>query len=66
MTGVVIAFGARAEAAADLHVGDRVRVDGRLGQREWTAEDGTRVGAQRIIAERIRVIETATAQEVAS
>lgn len=63
---VVIAFGARADAAADLHAGDRVRVDGRLGQREWTAEDGARVGAQRIIAERIRVIETTTTQEVAS
>lgn len=63
---VVVAFGVLAEDTANLHAGDLVRVDGRLGQREWTAEDGTRIGAQRVIAERVRTIETAPAQEVAS
>lgn len=38
-----------------------IRVDGRLGQRAWTAEDGVRIGAQRIVAERVRTLET-TAQ----
>lgn len=63
---VVVAFGVHAEDTADLHAGDLVRVDGRLGQRQWTAEDGTRIGAQRVIADRIRAIEPAPAQDVAS
>jgi excisionase family DNA binding protein len=69
---VVVAFGGRADDTATLHAGDLVRVDGCLGQREWTAEDGTRIGAQRVIADRIRAIgvaipeEAATAEEAAS
>lgn len=70
---VVVAFGRRADDTATLHAGDLVRVDGRLGQREWTADDGTRIGAQRVIADRIRAVvrvpmtpEAATAEEAAS
>jgi single-stranded DNA-binding protein len=69
---VVVAFGQRANDTATLHAGDVVRVDGRLGQREWTAHDGTRIGAQRVIAEWIRAVgapvtrEAVTAEEAAS
>jgi len=63
---VVVAFGQRADDTAALHAGDLVRVDGRLGQREWTADDGTRIGAQRVIANRIRALEAANAQEAAA
>ena len=57
---VVVAFGVHADDVAGLTPGTLVRVDGRLAQRRWTAEDGTRVGAQRIVAERIRALETAS------
>ena len=57
---IVLAFGVRADGVADLTPGTLVRVDGRLAQRRWTAEDGTRIGAQRIVAERIRTLETAS------
>ena len=57
---IVLAFGARADDVAGIMAGTLVRVDGRLAQRRWTAEDGTRIGAQRIVAERIRILETAT------
>jgi excisionase family DNA binding protein len=58
---VVVAFGDRADDVAGLTPGTMIRVDGRLGQRAWTAEDGVRIGAQRIVAERVRTVET-TAQ----
>src|SRR5581483_672566 len=41
---VVVAFGRRADDTATLHAGDLVRVDGRLGQREWTADDAPASG----------------------
>jgi excisionase family DNA binding protein len=63
---VVVAFGARTEIVATLKPNDLIRVDGRLDQREWTAEDGTRIGAQRIVAERIQVLELAPSEPVAS
>jgi excisionase family DNA binding protein len=63
---VVVAFGARTEIVATLKPADLIRVDGRLGQREWTAEDGTRIGAQRIVAERIQVLELAPSEAAAS
>jgi excisionase family DNA binding protein len=55
---VVVAFGVCAELVAGLKPGELIRVDGRLGQREWTADDGARIGAQRIVAERVRALET--------
>lgn len=69
---LVIAFGQRTSDTATLHAGDVVRVDGRLGQREWTADDGVRIRAQRIIADRIRAVrapltpEAATTEQAAS
>jgi len=57
---IVLVFGTRVDAVADLAPGALVRVDGHLAQRRWTVEDGTRVGAQRIVAERIRTLEPAT------
>jgi excisionase family DNA binding protein len=55
---IVVAFGVCAELLAGLKPGELIRVDGRLGQRNWTAEDGARVGAQRVVAERVRALET--------
>lgn len=63
---VVVAFGPRADVAASLAQGELVRVDGRLGQRDWTAEDGTRVGAQRVVAERVQALEIASPHRAAS
>jgi excisionase family DNA binding protein len=63
---IVVAFGSRADLVAGLEQGELVRVDGRLGQREWTAEDGTRVGAQRVVAERVQALEIARAHQAAS
>lgn len=56
---VVVAFGAQADAVADLRSGTLIRVDGHLAQRRWTAEDGTRIGAHRVVAERVRALQTA-------
>ena len=55
---IVVAFGVCAEILAGIKPGELIRVDGRLGQRNWTAEDGARIGAQRIVAERVRSLET--------
>ena len=55
---VVVAFGDRTDEVAGLAPGTMIRVDGRLGQRAWTAEDGVRIGAQRVVAERVRTIQT--------
>ena len=56
---VVVAFGVCAERFSGLKPGELVRVDGRLGQRDWTAEDGVRIGAQRVVADRVRTLEAA-------
>jgi excisionase family DNA binding protein len=63
---VVVAFGPRADFAVSLEQGELVRVDGRLGQRDWTTEDGTRVGAQRVVAERVQALEIARPHKAAS
>ena len=62
----VVAFGPRAELAASLEEGELVRIDGRLAQRNWTAEDGTRIGAQRVVAERVQALEAARPHRAAS
>ena len=62
----VVAFGPRAEFAASLEEGELVRIDGRLAQRNWTAEDGTRIGAQRVVAERVQALEAARPHRAAS
>ena len=55
---VVVTFGVCADLVAGLKPGELIRVDGRLGQRNWTAEDGARISAQRVVAERVRTLET--------
>jgi excisionase family DNA binding protein len=57
---VVVAFGVCAELLSGLKPGELIRIDGRLGQRDWTAEGGARIGAQRVVAERVRALDTAT------
>lgn len=56
---IVVAFANRAEDIAALTPGALVRIDGRLAQRRWTADDGARIGAQQIVAERIRTLDSA-------
>lgn len=63
---IVVAFGTRAELVVNLEQGELIRVDGRLGQRDWTAEDGTRVGAQRVVAERVQALDIARSHQAAS
>lgn len=55
---VVVTFGDRADDVAGLTSGTMIRVEGRLGQREWTADDGVRIGVQRVVAERIQTVPT--------
>lgn len=62
----VVAFGPCAELVASLEEGELVRVDGRLAQRNWTAEDGTRIGAQRVVADRVQALEAARPHRAAS
>lgn len=62
----VVAFGPCAELVASLEEGELVRIDGRLAQRNWTAEDGTRIGAQRVVAERVQALEAARPHRAAS
>jgi single-stranded DNA-binding protein len=47
----VIVFGARADVAAELTIGQPVR-KGRLSQREWMAPDGKTRRTHRIVADR--------------
>ena len=52
----VIAFGARADVAAELSIGQPVRIEGRLSQREWLSPDGTSRRSHRVVADRITVL----------
>jgi len=61
---VVVAFDGCAELLSGLRCGELIRVDGHLAQREWTAEGGVRIGAQRVVAKHVRSLEPAS--EVAS
>ena len=63
---VVVVFGSRVDLVASLKEGALLRIDGHLGQRDWIAEDGTRVGTQRVVAERIQILEIERAHEAAS
>lgn len=49
----VVAFGDLTDRAVDLRKGQLVRVHGRLDQREWTTEDGTRRETHQIVARAI-------------
>ena len=49
----VVAFGATAEAAAELAQGEHVAVSGRLGQREWTSRDGSQHARFEIVADEV-------------
>lgn len=51
----VVAFGEAAEQAAMLRKGELVWVGGRLDQREWTAEDGSRRQMHQIVVDYIEV-----------
>jgi excisionase family DNA binding protein len=62
----IVAFGARAEVAAELIREQLVRVDGRLAEWEWTASDGTRRRSHRVVAERLQALDGASRQTVAS
>ncbi len=53
----VVAFGAAAEHGTDLRKGQLLRAQGRLDQREWTAEDGSRRQAHQIVAQQVEVLE---------
>lgn len=46
----VIAFADLADWAAELRKGQPLRVTGRLAQREWTTDDGTRRHAHQVVA----------------
>lgn len=63
---IVVAFGPRTDLLTNLQEGELVRIDGRLGQRSWTAEDGTRVGAQRVVAERVQALQITRPHQAAS
>lgn len=56
----VIAFGPRADIAAELSIGQPVRVEGRLSQREWLTPDGTSRRSHRIIADRVVTLASPT------
>jgi single-strand DNA-binding protein len=53
----VVIFGQEANRAARLRRGQLVWVLGRLDQREWTAEDGSRREAYQIVASRIEALD---------
>lgn len=52
----VVAFGTVAGEVAALPKGAPVRVLGRLDQREWTAEDGSRRQVHQIVADEVQAI----------
>jgi single-strand DNA-binding protein len=53
----VVAFGSLTEELEFLTKGQRVRVCGRLDQRKWLGEDGSRRSVHQIIARRIEALE---------
>lgn len=53
----LVVFGDEAHRAARLGKGELVWVAGRLDQREWTAEDGTRRETHQIVALRVEGLE---------
>ncbi|HJP67017.1 MAG TPA: single-stranded DNA-binding protein [Actinomycetota bacterium] len=53
----VVTFAEAAEQAAHLVKGQRVWVRGRLDQREWTAEDGSRRQAHQVVARRVEALD---------
>ncbi|MEW6470651.1 MAG: single-stranded DNA-binding protein [Actinomycetota bacterium] len=53
----VVAFEEEAKRAANLVKGQRIRVAGRLDQREWVAEDGTRRHAHQVVAQHVEALE---------
>jgi single stranded DNA-binding protein len=52
----VVTFGAVAEAAGDLARSQHVAVSGRLGQREWTSNDGSQHARFEVIADEVELI----------
>jgi excisionase family DNA binding protein len=62
----VVAFGSLSETIGDFAVGQLVRVEGRLNQREWLAEDGARRRTFRVVADRVCALEPATRRTMAS
>jgi single-strand DNA-binding protein len=55
----LVVFGEEARRASQLRKGQLVWVVGRLDQREWTAEDGSRRETHQIVASRIEGLEAA-------
>jgi len=53
----VVVFGKLVDGTAGLTTGQSVGVTGRIGQREWTAHDGTRRSAHQIVARRLEALE---------
>jgi excisionase family DNA binding protein len=53
----VVAFGDRVDDVVGLTKAQRVRVAGRLDQREWTSEDGHRHTVHQIVARRVEALE---------
>ena len=54
----VVVFGAGARRASKLRKGQLICVVGRLDQREWTVEDGSRREAHQSVASRIEALDT--------
>lgn len=52
----VIAFGPRADVASDLTIGQPVRIEGRLSQREWISREGESRRSCRVVADRITAL----------
>ncbi len=59
----VVVWNKAAETAAQyLNKGKQVAVDGRLEQRSWTAQDGTRRSVVEIVAERVEFLSSGNSQ----
>jgi single-strand DNA-binding protein len=54
----VVVFGEGARRASKLRKGQLICVVGRLDQRKWTVEDGSRREAHQIVASRIEALDT--------